>query len=50
MLRVWEDMSLKYTQNPRHDRYHEYIEVSITILTNDEKLACKYYREVMMKS
>ena len=28
MLRVWEDMSVKYAQDPRKDRYHEYIEVS----------------------
>jgi len=28
MLRVWEDMSVKFAQDPRNDRYHKYIEVT----------------------
>ena len=36
MLRVWEQMSIKYTQDPRKDRYHEYIATALLCSTNDE--------------
>jgi len=36
MLRVWEQMSIKYAQDPRKDRYHEYIATALLCSTNDE--------------